>query len=57
MSAISDKTRQGTLELSDGRTLAYADRGPLDGAPLADPARAVEALMTEIAAAVVQECG
>jgi len=34
VSAISDKTRQGTLELSDGRTLAYADRGPLGGAPL-----------------------
>jgi pimeloyl-ACP methyl ester carboxylesterase len=34
VSAISDKTREGTIQLPDGRTLAYADRGPVDGAPL-----------------------
>jgi pimeloyl-ACP methyl ester carboxylesterase len=27
-------TREGTIELPDGRTLAYADRGPADGMPL-----------------------
>jgi len=34
VSAISAKTRAGTIELPDGRRLAYADRGPVDGAPL-----------------------
>jgi pimeloyl-ACP methyl ester carboxylesterase len=34
VSAISAQTREGTIELSDGRKLAYADRGPADGAPL-----------------------
>jgi pimeloyl-ACP methyl ester carboxylesterase len=34
VSAISAITREGTIELPDGRTLAYADRGPIDGAPL-----------------------
>jgi pimeloyl-ACP methyl ester carboxylesterase len=34
VSAIPAHTREGTIELSDGRTLAYADRGPTDGAPL-----------------------
>jgi len=34
VSAISDKTREGTIQLPDGRTLAYADRGPADGRPL-----------------------
>ena len=34
MSAAPAKTREGTIALSDGRTLAYADRGPADGAPL-----------------------
>ena len=34
MSPIPALTREGTIELSDGRTLAYADRGPLDGAPI-----------------------
>ena len=34
MSTISAVTRQGKINLPDGRTLAYADRGPADGAPL-----------------------
>ena len=34
MSATSVETREGTLELPGGRTLAYADRGPAGGAPL-----------------------
>jgi pimeloyl-ACP methyl ester carboxylesterase len=34
MSAISEKTREGTIQLPDGRTLAYADRGPVEGVPL-----------------------
>jgi len=34
VSPIPALTREGTIELSDGRTLAYADRGPLDGAPI-----------------------
>jgi pimeloyl-ACP methyl ester carboxylesterase len=34
VSAISARAREGTLALSDGRTLAYADRGPADGTPL-----------------------
>jgi pimeloyl-ACP methyl ester carboxylesterase len=34
VSVISAKTREGKTQLSDGRTLAYADRGPPDGTPL-----------------------
>jgi pimeloyl-ACP methyl ester carboxylesterase len=34
VSAIPAQTREGTIELSDGRTFAYADRGPANGAPL-----------------------
>jgi pimeloyl-ACP methyl ester carboxylesterase len=34
VSAISVETREGKVELPDARTLAYADRGPADGAPL-----------------------
>jgi pimeloyl-ACP methyl ester carboxylesterase len=34
VSAIPVKIREGTIELPDGRTLAYADRGPADGTPL-----------------------
>ena len=34
MTATPAKTREGTIALSDGRTLAFADRGPADGAPL-----------------------
>jgi pimeloyl-ACP methyl ester carboxylesterase len=34
VSVIPAKTREGTIELPDGRTLAYADRGPVDGAPV-----------------------
>jgi pimeloyl-ACP methyl ester carboxylesterase len=31
---IPAQTREGTIELPDGRTLAYVERGPEDGAPL-----------------------
>jgi pimeloyl-ACP methyl ester carboxylesterase len=34
VSAIPAQIREGTIELSDGRTFAYADRGPANGAPL-----------------------
>ena len=34
MSVIPAKTREGKTQLSDGRTLAYADRGPADGTPI-----------------------
>jgi pimeloyl-ACP methyl ester carboxylesterase len=34
VSPTPTETREGTIELPDGRTLAYADRGPADGAPL-----------------------
>jgi pimeloyl-ACP methyl ester carboxylesterase len=34
VSAIRAETREGTIELPDGRSLAYADRGPPDGAPV-----------------------
>jgi pimeloyl-ACP methyl ester carboxylesterase len=34
VSVIRAETREGTIQLPDGRTLAYADRGPTDGAPI-----------------------
>jgi pimeloyl-ACP methyl ester carboxylesterase len=34
VSAIRAETREGTIGLPDGRRLAYADRGPEDGAPV-----------------------
>jgi pimeloyl-ACP methyl ester carboxylesterase len=34
VSVVPTQTREGTIELPDGRTLAYADRGPEDGTPI-----------------------